>query len=215
MKTSSLAKLRKEMKKNLEPKRYEHTLSVAYTAANLAAVHCVDVEKALVAGMLHDCAKCLSHRKQLDLCKKNHMQLSDLETAKDSPLIHAKAGSLLAKTEYGITDVDILHAISYHTTGRPQMSALEKIIYIADYIEPERRHAKRTSAETDNDRLTEVRKMAYRDLDEALYNILGDSLTYLHEKGSKVDYMTQKTYEYYRQCKNIRITQQERKSEHE
>lgn len=199
MKASNLAKLRKKMKKALEPKRYEHTLSVAYTAANLAAVHGVDVEKALVAGMLHDCAKCLSHKEQLALCTKNHIQLSDLETAEDSPLIHAKAGSILAKIEYGITDVDILHAICFHTTGRPQMSPLEKIIYVADYIEPERKREKRAPEEPLKDRFTQVRRMAYRDLDEALYNILGDSLTYLHEKGSKVDYMTQKTYDYYRQ----------------
>lgn len=207
MKASVLAELRREMKKELEPKRYEHTLSVAYTAANLAAVHGVDVEKALVAGMLHDCAKCLSHKKQLSLCMKNHMHLSELEAAKDSPLIHAKAGSILAKKKYGITDADILHAICYHTTGRPQMSPLEKVIYIADYIEPGRKHVKRTADEAKKDRLTQVRRMAYRDLDEALCNILGDSLAYLHEKGGKVDYMTQKTYEYYRQYQNSGITQ--------
>lgn len=206
MKTPSLAKLRKKMKKALEPKRYEHTLSVAYTAANLAAVHGVDVEKALVAGMLHDCAKCLSHKEQLELCTQSHIKLTDLESAEDSPLIHAKAGGILAQKEYGISDVDILHAICFHTTGRPQMSPLEKIIYVADYIEPERKHAKRTTDETMNDRFTQVRRMAYRNLDEALYNILGDSLAYLHAKGSKVDYMTQKTYEYYRQYQNNQTT---------
>ena len=198
MKTADIAKLRKEMEKTLEPKRYEHTLSVAYTAANLAAVYDIDVDKALVAGMLHDCAKCLSYKKQMSLCSKNHVTLTDLEAKEDSPLIHAKAGSVLAKEEYGITDEDILNAISYHTTGRPQMSTLEKIIYIADYIEPERKHAKRTTERTQSDRLTEVRRMAFRDLDEALCNILGDILTYLHEKGGSVDSMTQKTYEYYR-----------------
>lgn len=199
MKTADLAKLRKEMEKTLELKRYEHTLSVAYTAANLAAVHGIDVDKALVAGMLHDCAKCLSYKKQLSLCSKNHVQLTELESKEDSPLIHAKAGGVLAKEEYGITDEDILNAISYHTTGRPQMSPLEKIIYIADYIEPERKHAKRTTEKTQTDRLTEVRRMAYHNLDEALYNILGDILIYLHEKGGNVDSMTQKTYEYYKQ----------------
>ena len=198
MKTSDLAKLREEMAKTLEPKRYEHTLSVAYTAANLAAVHGVDTEKALIAGILHDCAKCLSHKKQLSLCTKNHVQLSELEEAENSPLLHAKAGSVLAREAYGITDEDILRAISYHTTGRPQMSPLEKIIYIADYIEPGRRHVKRTAAESDNDRLTQIRRMAYRDLDEALCCILGDSLDYLRAKGGRVDSMTQKTYEYYK-----------------
>lgn len=198
MKTSDLEKLRKHMEKELEPKRYEHTLSVTYTAANLAAVHGGDVHKALVAGMLHDCAKCLSHKKQMALCVKSHVQLSELEAEENSPLIHAKAGSVLAKEEYGITDEDILNAISYHTTGRPQMSPLEKIIYIADYIEPGRKHIKRTASIPSTDRLTQVRRMAYRDLDEALRNILGDSLAYLQEKGGKIDSMTQKTYEYYK-----------------
>lgn len=202
MKKSDLKKLRKELEKELEPKRYEHTLSVAYTAANLAAVHGADVETALVAGMLHDCAKCLGYKKQLSLCKKKHIQLSELESKKDSPLLHAKAGSILAQEEYGITDEDILNAIAYHTTGRPQMSLLEKIIYIADYIEPERRYIKRSATDTQPDRLTQIRRIAYRSLDEALCSILGDSLAYLEEKGGSIDYMTQKTYKYYKQYQN-------------
>ena len=207
MKASDLGKLRKQMEKELEPKRYEHTLGVAYTAANLAAVHGNNVENALVAGMLHECAKCLSHKKQISLCTKNHMQLSELEKAEDSPLLHAKAGRILAEEEYDITDEDILNAICYHTTGRPQMSPLEKIVYIADYMEPGRKHIKRTASEPSADRLTQIRRMAYRDLDEALFNILGDTLTYLQEKGGKVDSMTQKTYEYYREHQNHGIVQ--------
>lgn len=206
MNMPELAKLRKQMEKTLEPKRYEHTLSVAYTAANLAAVHGVDVEKALVTGILHDCAKCLSHKKQMALCTKNNVQLSELEEEENSPLLHAKAGSILAKEEYGITDEDILNAICYHTTGRPQMSPLEKIVYIADYMEPGRKHVKRTGGESRKDRLTEVRRIAYRDLDEALCNILGDSLVYLQEKGGKIDPMTQKTYEYYSQFQKQTIS---------
>ena len=198
MKTADLAKLRKEMEKELEPKRYEHTLSVAYTAANLAAVHGVDVEMALIAGMLHDCAKCLSYKKQMSLCTKNHVQLTELEAEEDSPLLHAKAGSVLAKEKYGITDDDVLNAISYHTTGRPHMSPLEKVIYIADYMEPGRHHMKRSGEGAPMERLTQIRQMAFHDLDEALCNILGDSLAYLQQKGGKVDSMTQKTYEYYR-----------------
>lgn len=203
MKMPDLAKLRKEMEKTLEPKRYEHTLSVAYTAANLAAVHGVDVEKALVAGMLHDCAKCLSHKKQMSLCVHNRVQLSELEQEADSPLLHAKAGGVLAREEYGITDEEILHAISYHTTGRPQMSPLEKIIFIADYMEPGRRHMKRFGEGAPMERLTRIRQMAYTNLDEALCSILADSLAYLKQKGGKVDSMTQKTYEYYKQVLDI------------
>lgn len=202
MKTADLTKLRKKMEKTLEPKRYEHTLSVAYTAANLAAVHGVDVEKALVAGMLHDCTKCFSHKKQIALCEKNSVQLSELEAEENSTLLHAKSGCVLAREEYGITDEDILNAICYHTTGRPQMSPLEKIIYIADYMEPGRHHMKRFGSGVPMERLTRIRQMAYRNLDETLCNILSDTLAYLQEKGYRVDSMTQKTYEYYRHYQN-------------
>lgn len=198
MKMSDLAKLRKEMEKKLEPNRYEHTLSVAYTSANLAAVHGADVQKALVAGILHDCAKCLSHKKQIDLCKKYQVQLSQLEADDNSPLLHAKTGSILAREEYDVEDEDILNAISFHTTGRPQMSMLEKIIYIADYIEPGRRHMKRFGEGAPMERLKQIRRMAYRDLDETLCSILSDTLDYLQSKGSKVDPMTRMTYEYYK-----------------
>lgn len=200
MKTADLAKFRKEMEKTLEPKRYEHTLSVAYTAANLAAVHGVDIEKALVAGMLHDCAKCLSYKKQMSLCAKNHIVLSETEAQEDSPLLHAKAGGALAKQEYGIIDEDILNAIYYHTTGRPQMSPLEQVIYIADYIEPGRKHMKRTAAIEDQymQNLAAARKLAYQDLNEALCRILQDTLTHLTQKGGDIDPMTRETYEYYR-----------------
>lgn len=195
MKAMNLAKLRKEMEQTLEHKRFEHTLGVAYTAANLAMVHGVDVEKALTAGMLHDCAKCMSHHKQISLCRKNKMLLSEIETEDHSPLLHAKAGSCLARKKYGITDDEILQAISYHTTGRPHMSPLEKIIYIADYIEPGRERAKRSYADVQN--LQEVRKMAYQDLDRTLCKILSDTLDYLSRKGGKIDSMTRDTYEYY------------------
>lgn len=195
MKALDFVKLRKEMEQTLEQKRYEHTLGVAYTAATLAMVHDVDVNKALIAGILHDCAKCMSHHKQISLCKKNKMQLSEIETEKHSPLLHAKAGSCLARKKYGVTDEDILQAISYHTTGRPHMSPLEKIIYIADYIEPGRERAKRSYADIQN--LAEVRKMAYCNLDEALCKILSDTLDYLAGKGGKIDPMTRETYEYY------------------
>ncbi|MBO5472931.1 MAG: bis(5'-nucleosyl)-tetraphosphatase (symmetrical) YqeK [Lachnospiraceae bacterium] len=188
MKVSDISKLRKAMEKELEAKRYEHTLSVAYTAANLAMVHGEDVDRALTAGMLHDCAKCMSHSKQAALCEKNHIRLSEAELAKNSPLIHAKSGSVLAKTKYHIKDQDILNAICYHTTGRPNMSLLEKIVYIADYIEPGRKHA---------GNLPEIRRLAYQDLDAALRRILGDTLIYLSQKGGQVDTMTQKTYDFY------------------
>lgn len=186
MKATDLKKLRKEMEKELTSKRYEHTLSVAYTAASLAMVHDTNTESALIAGMLHDCAKCFSAKKLVSLCKKHNLPVSEVELQNPTALLHAKAGSFLAKEKYGIDDEDILNAIKYHTTGRPDMSKLEKIIYIADYIEPGRTHASN---------LKQIRKTAYEDLDKALFRILEDTLAYLQSTGGRIDSMTKSTYE--------------------
>lgn len=192
MKTASLKKMRRAMEKELNYKRYEHTLSVAYTAANLAMVHGSDPETALIAGMLHDCAKCISSHKLIAICRKNNIDISEVEMNNPSALLHAKAGAVLAKEEYGIDDEDILNAIKYHTTGRPNMSSLEKILYIADYIEPGRKHAPN---------LKQIRSMAYQDLDKTLFKILEDTLSYLASAEGQIDPMTMETYEYYKTMK--------------
>lgn len=181
-------KLQNKMKKVLETKRYEHTLGVAYTAASLAFVYEIDTKKALVAGLLHDCAKCLSHQKRISVCKKNEIDISDVE--RDNPvLLHAKVGAFYSKEKYGIQDEEILNAILYHTTGRPDMGILEKIIYVADYIEPHRKKLPK---------LSEIRKIAYRDIDVAIYMILENSLMYLEKGDAKIDSTTRKTYDFYK-----------------
>lgn len=192
MKTMDLKKLRKEMEKEQTAKRYEHTLSVAYTAASLAMVHEEDTEKALVAGMLHDCAKCIDSKKLVSVCKKNNLEMTEIEMKNPSALLHAKVGSFFAREKYGVTDEDILNAIKYHTTGRPDMSRLEKILYIADYMEPGRKHAAN---------LAQIRKMAYQDLDKTLLKILEDTLAYLQTTDNQIDDMTLKTYNYYKNQK--------------
>ena len=199
IKTADLKKLRKEMEKELQAKRYEHTLSVAYTAAALASVYDEDSGKALIAGMLHDCAKCLSAKKLISICDNHDLPVSEMELQNPTALLHAKVGSFLAKEKYGIEDEDVLNAIRYHTTGRPCMSTLEKILYIADYIEPGRKHASN---------LLQIRRMAFQDLDKTLFKILEDTLSYLHsvsghldenvQKIGPVDPITQETYLYYK-----------------
>lgn len=188
MKSSELSKLRKEISKIQDNKRYEHTLSVAYTAANLAACHGENIDHALMAGMLHDCAKCLSDEKLLDICEKQHIPVSRAEHQKPS-LLHAKVGSHLAEKKYQVTDHNILNAIHNHTTGRPGMSLLEKIVFVADYMEPERRQAPR---------LEQIRRMAFANLDRAVLMILEDTLEYLQNSGSVIDQTTQETYCYYK-----------------
>lgn len=182
-----LKKIRKKVEKAQDKSRFEHTLGVAYTAAMLARIYGLNEEDALIAGYLHDCAKCLSHDEKLKICKKNDIEVTPLE--KRNPfLLHSKVGSFLAHTEYGIDDSDILNAITYHTTGRPEMSLLEKIVFISDYIEPGRESAPN---------LLEIRKTVFTDLDSALIMVLKDTLNYLSASGKEIDEMTQKTYDYY------------------
>lgn len=187
MKSADIKKIRRYMEKNLDPKRFEHTLGVAYTAASLAMCYDVDITKALVAGLLHDCAKCLPDEKKISICEKHNLQITDIE--RQNPfLLHAKAGSYIAMNKFNIHDRDIINAILNHTTGRPGMSVLEKIIYISDYIEPGRKQAPN---------LTLIRKLAFRDIDKALLKILEDTLDYLSKSASPTDPMTQKTFDYY------------------
>lgn len=181
--------IRKAIKKKQDQKRYYHTLGVAYTATALAMKYQVDLKKAEVAGLLHDCAKCLSHEEKIEICEKNGIEMTEVE--KRNPfLLHAKAGCFLARTEYEVEDQDILNAILNHTTGRPDMSLLEKIVFIADYIEPGRDQAPNLEA---------LRKLAFEDIDRTLLWILEDTLTYLQSGGGETDPMTQITYDYYKE----------------
>lgn len=187
MENTDITKIRKAMEKSLDSKRYDHTLGVAYTAASLAMRYDVDVNDALIAGMLHDCAKCLSDEKKISICEKNNIFMTEVERQNPS-LLHAKVGSFMAMDTYHVKNINILNAITYHTTGRPGMSNLEKIIFIADYIEPGRKQAPN---------LDIVRKLAFLDLDKALMKILKDTLEYLKESKREVDPTTQKTYDFY------------------
>lgn len=199
MKLTDTRKIMKKMEKALDAKRYEHTLGVAYTASSLAMSNGINFEKAFVAGLLHDCAKCISNEKKLEICNKHNIEISEIER-KNLCLLHAKVGSYIAAKQFCISDRDILNAILFHTTGRPGMSQLEKIIYIADYIEPGRKHAPN---------LPKVRKLAFQDLDEALLKILEDTLGYLGSVGGSIDPMTKRTYDYYEAYMRIEKRQED------
>jgi len=193
-KTYSLKKLKKAMKKEQDAKRFEHTLGVEYTAAALAMCYDCELENAQIAGLLHDCAKCLTDEKRLSICEKNGISVTESE--RRSPfLLHAKVGAYLAKEKYGVKNPDILNAIRNHTTGRKGMSLLEKIVFVADYIEPGRKQAPN---------LAKIRKLAFVDLDEALLVILEDTLTYLKESGANIDPTTEETWRYYYERRNDR-----------
>lgn len=183
-----LRELEKKMKKAQDAKRYEHTLGVEFTAAALAMRYGSSVTDAQIAGVLHDCAKCLSDEKRLKICEKHDIPVSDVER-RNPFLLHAKVGAYLAEEKYEVRNKpEILDAIRYHTTGREGMSLLEKIIFVADYIEPGRRHAPDLPA---------VRKLAFEDLDAAVLRILEDTLEHLKKTGGETDPMTERVYRYY------------------
>lgn len=182
----------KKLKKELDPERYAHTIGVAYTAAALAMRYEANIQQAQVAGLLHDCAKCIPNNKKIALCQKYNIQMTEIEL--ENPfLLHAKLGAFLAMDKYGITDKEITSAILNHTTGKPNMSLLDKIIFVADYIEPQRKK---------QPNLAEIRKLAFIDLDKALFRILEDTLAFLSTSSSKIDPMTEKTYRYYKELLN-------------
>lgn len=184
-----IKRLKKELKDSLPERRYVHTIGVAYTAASLAMRYEYSIEDAMVAGLLHDCAKYFDDEKMIEICKEHGIEIRDVEW-RNPFLLHGKAGSILAKEKYGITDEKIQNAIRYHTTGKPAMNLLEKIIFTADFIEPGRKQLEGLDA---------LRKLAFIDLDQAVMEILDMTIRYLGEDGEKeMDSMTVQTYEYYR-----------------
>lgn len=181
--------LRKEVKKAFKNNkaRYWHTIGVANTCACLAMRYGADMERAFAAGLLHDCAKCYSDQELLKACENYSIDISPSENV--SPyLLHAKLGAYYARTLYGIDDDEICSAIRYHSTGRPRMTRLEEIVFIADYIEPFRDKA---------DNLDEVRKIAFEDITEAIYRVTKSTLDYLKKNNSPIDSMTEETCKYY------------------
>ena len=179
--------IREKLKAVLKPSRYEHTLGVCYTAVCLAMRWGADLKKAETAGLLHDCAKYVDNRVIADECVRRGIFLSEDER-KVPAVLHARLGAVMAREEYGISDEEILSAIESHSTGRPGMTLLEKIVFVADYIEPDRDRAPN---------LPMLRRLAFLDLDEALVAILSGTLNYLKSTGGFIDGKTKETYDYY------------------
>ena len=163
--------IRRRLKKKMDEDRFEHTIGVAYTSVCLAMRYGEDLHKAELAGLLHDCAKCIPDDIKLDKCKRNNIPITK------------------AQDHYRIKDQDILNAIENHTTGRPAMSLLEKIVFVADYIEPRRNKASN---------LSKLRQMAFIDIDRTVYEIMDQTLRYLKAKKVPIDSLTKKSCDYYR-----------------
>ncbi len=129
--------IQKWLKENLNEKRYIHTLGTADCAKELAQKFGLNSEKAYLAGLLHDCAKCFSNEKLLDIIHQ-HLDVEECEMLNYKTL-HAPVSAYIAEKEFKITDKEILSAIRWHTLGRLDMTDFEKIVFIADKIEPNTR----------------------------------------------------------------------------
>ena len=183
--------IQNKLQQSLQPKRYVHTLGVAYLASALAMCHGVSHKDALIAGLLHDCAKNYSEKFMLEECLRLELPLSEHETMIPE-LIHAAYGAYLAQEEYQIEQEDILLAIRNHTLGRPEMTSLEQIVFLADYFEPGRTQPTMPS-------LDEIRKIAFQSLDEATVFVCENSIRYFSTTGKTADPMIYRVYEYYKE----------------
>ena len=145
------------IEKRMKSARFKHSRNVAKEAVRLAKKYGADVEKAEIAGILHDATKETPEQEQMELIEKAGIVLTPLEKSSHK-LWHAISGAAFVQVELGITDPDIINSIRYHTTGRAGMSLLEKVIFIADF----------TSAERDYDGVEKMRKVADKSLEEAI-----------------------------------------------
>lgn len=180
-----------EMQRILPRKRYLHSVAVAHLAAAYAASLGYNPERALIAGILHDCAKAYTDEQLVAACERESIPITEVER-RNGFLLHGKLGACYAETRYFITDPEILSAISYHTTGRSGMTDLEKIIFLADYLEPFRTQP--TSPD-----LNQIRQTAFRDIRKAVYLALKNTIQYLAESGQEMDMTMAEAFEEYRQ----------------
>ena len=168
-------RMKKKLEKSLPEKRYRHSLGVADTSRALAKRLGEDPERAYTAGLLHDCAKGMSHDQMLSYAAGCGWEPDEV-TLGALQILHAPVSALLAEREYGIEDSGILDAIRYHTTGRSGMSLLERIVFTADLIEPGR----------DFDGVNELRKLCGEDFDACVIACIDSSIRTVMERGGLI-----------------------------
>ena len=168
----------------LKPKRMPHVLGTEQEAVRLVRRYGGDETQARIAALLHDCTKKLDMAQQLALCERYGIMLDELEQ-RALKLLHSKTGAAIARDVFGVEDA-VYDAILYHTTGKPDMTRLEKIIYLADYIEPTR----------DFPGVDELRKTVYKDMDKGLLMGLTMTIQEMEEMGNPVHHLTRDARDY-------------------
>ena len=181
-------KARRLAKKRLSAKRYQHTLNVRRMAVKLAKRWGADPEKAALAALLHDTAKELPREEMLQILNDNAIMAENAQN-RPSPVWHGICAAILAQTQWGVEDEEVLSAIRCHTTGKPGMSLLDEIVFLADM----------TSAERDYPEVDYLRKLEKEDIHRAMREALEMNLHWLEESGKPVDEETRAALEDLRQ----------------
>ncbi len=166
--TTMESKIIEGLRKKLNPERFTHSLGVAETAEKIALHYGADISCARLAGILHDCARYLTSGELLDIACKNNIDVG-VEEEENPSLLHAPVGLIIARECYNIEDKGVLNAIASHTLGSTDMSKLDKIIYLADKVEPGRRFQE----------VGYLRELVYKDMDKALLWHLDYTIAYL------------------------------------
>ncbi len=174
------------LEQQLSPKRFRHSCNVARAARQLAQKYGADVEKAYFAGLMHDVCKemLFVDQKALMLAGDFAPDEAELQSKK---VWHGIAGAYYLQSEFGINDMDILNAVRFHTVGRANMSLLEEIIYIADMISDDR----------DYKGVGKMRKLAFENLQDAMFEAIRDSAVAILKKGVMLPQYTIAAYNYY------------------
>ena len=180
--------------RDLNPHRFAHSLSVAFTARRLARIHGIDPDQAEEAGLLHDCAKCLP-LKEMQRIAREHSLTDDPSLLESGALLHSTVGAWVARNEYGMADPEVLEAIAYHNTGHAGMSRLAMCVCLADSIEPRR----------DSYPLLErVRLLAELSLERALLLSLEGTSDYVRAKGKPLHPRTLDTIAWLKELPAVR-----------
>lgn len=184
--------IQEKVKEILDVKRYEHTLRVVETAEILAKRFSANIEKARIAALLHDVCKPMDEVLMKRYVIKYNLDVRLLDYPTE--VLHGPVASVYIEKEFGIADEEIKQAVYNHTFGRKHMSLLEKIIFIADYIEPQRKHP----------HLKEVSEVAEYDIDEAVRLAAKYTLVYLIDHNERIYPSLLKCYNYYN-IKNYQV----------
>jgi predicted HD superfamily hydrolase involved in NAD metabolism len=178
------------IEKNFSEKRRIHTFAVCELSIKLANHYGLDSDKAETAALFHDMFRDVSE-KSIN-CYVKHLGL-DSKYLNNPNLAHGKIAAAVMERDYGITDRDVINAVSYHTTGREAMSEIEKIIYIADATEPNRSYP-----------IVEMlRKLSFTNLDKAVLESLTHTITYIEDRGLYLDNDTVLARDYYKKKEKI------------